>query len=269
MVAMATRPPSPRPKIPLPATTATTYQLAVVVLVPHSLQLWDAYLLATQSAPKNASRGGGKRKGPVQADPRRKSIPAVVGPSWAARQAREDRITGNVCLTYEDFLRTYGLRESDASRRVWKAYHERAKLAPRSTPPKSAQKSNWARGLTLTDTSARRRTRKAVRLHRAAKERPLPGECGLAHEGQSAKHSSGYVALIVPREYGTSNSSCQPCAARGSPPRCRADEPPKTLGTYWAQTAARRRSQPVPGRHGTAREIWFDDGDAARPQVGG
>ena len=55
-------------------------------------------------------------------------MPAVVGPSWAARQAREDRISGNVCLSYEDFLRTYGLRESDASRRVWKAYHERAKV---------------------------------------------------------------------------------------------------------------------------------------------
>jgi hypothetical protein len=124
-----------------------------------TLQLWNAYLLARQSsAPKSVPRSGGKRKGPVQADPRRKSMPAVVGPSWATRQAREDRITGNVCLTYEDFLRTYGLRKSDASRRVWKAYDERAKLAPRSTPPKSAQKSNWARGLTLSDASARRGT---------------------------------------------------------------------------------------------------------------
>jgi len=129
---------------------------------PLTLQLWNAYLLARQSAPKNGPRRGGKRKGPVQADPRRKSIPVVVGPSWAARQAREDRISGNVCLSYEDFLRTYGLRKSDVSRRVWKAYHERAKLVPRSTPPRSAQKSNWACGLTLSDSPARRRT---VRLY--------------------------------------------------------------------------------------------------------
>jgi len=122
---------------------------------PLTLRLWNAYLLARQPAPKNASTRGGKRKGPVQADPRRKSMPAVIGPSWAARQGREDRISGHVCLSYEDFLRTYGLRKSDASRRVWNAYHERAKLVPRSTPPRSAQKSNWARGLTLTDTSAR------------------------------------------------------------------------------------------------------------------
>ncbi len=51
---------------------------------PLTLQLWNAYLLARQSAPKNASRRGGKRTRPVRADPRRKSIPAVVGPSWAA-----------------------------------------------------------------------------------------------------------------------------------------------------------------------------------------
>jgi hypothetical protein len=125
---------------------------------PLTLQLWNAYLLARQSALKNASRRGGQRKGPVRADPRRKSIPAVVGPSWAARQAREDRISGTVCPSYEDFLRTYGLCKSDASRRVWKAYHERAKLVPRSTPPKSEQKSNWARGLTPSNTTARRRT---------------------------------------------------------------------------------------------------------------
>jgi hypothetical protein len=125
---------------------------------PLTLQLWNAYLLARQPAPKNASRRGGKRKGPIQADPRRTSIPAVVSPSWAARQAREDRINGNARLSYENFLRTYGLRKSDPSRRVWKAYHERAKLIPRSTPPASAQKTNWARGLTLYDGSARRRT---------------------------------------------------------------------------------------------------------------
>jgi len=95
---------------------------------------------------------------PVQADPRHQSTPAVISPSWAARQAREDRISGNVCVTYEDFLPTYGLRKSDASRRVWNAYHEHAKLVPRSTLPASAQKSNWARGLTLYDASARRRT---------------------------------------------------------------------------------------------------------------
>ncbi len=125
---------------------------------PLTRQLWNAYLLARQPAPKKATRRGRKRKGPVQADPRRKSMPAVVGPSWAARQAREDRISGNVCLSCEDFLRTYGLRKSDASRRVWKAYHERAKLVPRSTPPKSVQKSNWARGLTLSDATPRRGT---------------------------------------------------------------------------------------------------------------
>jgi|HubBroStandDraft_5_1064220.scaffolds.fasta_scaffold72225_2 hypothetical protein len=45
--------------------------------------------------------------------------------------------------------------------------------------------------------------RKAVRPHRAAQERPLPGECGATHEGQSAEHPSGHVALIVPREYGS------------------------------------------------------------------
>jgi len=125
---------------------------------PLTLRLWNAYLLARQSAPKNASRRAAKRKGPVNADPRGKSVPAVVSPSWAARQGREDRISGNVCLSYEDFLRTYGLRKSDAARRVWQAYHERAKLPPRSTPPKSAQKSNWARGLTLNDAPARRRS---------------------------------------------------------------------------------------------------------------
>jgi hypothetical protein len=50
------------------------------------------------------------------------------------------------------------LRKSDVARRVWQAYHERTKLAPRSTPPKTAQKSYWARGLALSDPSARPRT---------------------------------------------------------------------------------------------------------------
>lgn len=125
---------------------------------PLTLRMWDAYLLALRPATSYASRRGGKHKPPVQADPRRDSIPAVLSPSWAAGQARQDRISGNICASFEDFLRAYGLRKSDASRRVWQAYHERAKLAPRSTPPKIVQKSYRARSLTLGDPSARRRT---------------------------------------------------------------------------------------------------------------
>lgn len=125
---------------------------------PLTLQLWNAYLLTRQPAPKTATRREGTRNRPVQADPRRKLGPAVVTPSWAARRAREDRINGNGCLSYEDFLRTYGLRKSEASRRVWNAYHQSARLVPRRTPPASTQKSNWARGLTLYDAPARRRT---------------------------------------------------------------------------------------------------------------
>jgi hypothetical protein len=137
--------------------------------------MWNAYLDAKQSAPKNAPRPGGERKRPVQADTRRKPIPAVLGPSWAAAQAREDRTSGNVCLTYEGFLRIDGLRGSDAAHRVWNAYHEGAKLAPRSRPQKSAQKSNWARGLALSEAPARRRT---VRRY----DRPEPRRSDLSAE---------------------------------------------------------------------------------------
>jgi hypothetical protein len=125
---------------------------------PFTLHMWNAYLLARQATPKNAARLGGRHKLPTQADPPRKPIPAVVGPEWAARQAREDRITGKACLSYEAFLRAYDLRKSDASRRVWKIYNQHANLVPRNTPPKSAQKLHWTRGLTLSDASAHRRT---------------------------------------------------------------------------------------------------------------
>jgi hypothetical protein len=125
---------------------------------PLTLQLWNAYCLGRQSASKNDLPREAKGQRPRRADPRRKSIPSVVDAAWAARQAREDRISGNVCRSYEDFLRTYRLRKSDASRRVWRTYQERAKLVSRSTPPKSAQRLNWARGLSLSDVSARRST---------------------------------------------------------------------------------------------------------------
>jgi hypothetical protein len=125
---------------------------------PLTLRMWNAYLLTRQSALNYAPPRGTKRTRPVEPDPRRNSIPAVAGTSWAANQARQDRISGNICPRYEDFIRAYGLRKSDAALRVWKAYHDRAKQAPRSTPPKTAQKSCWARGLTLSDPSARRRT---------------------------------------------------------------------------------------------------------------
>ena len=125
---------------------------------PLTLRMWNAYLLARQPASNYAPRRGGKRKRPVEPDRRRNSIPAVVGPSWAASQARQDRISGNICPSYEDFIRSYGLHKSDVARRVWHAYHERTKLAPSSTPPKTAQKSYWARGLALSDPSARPRT---------------------------------------------------------------------------------------------------------------
>jgi len=123
---------------------------------PLTLRMWNAYLGAGQTALKNAPRPGGELERPVRAHPRPKPTPAVLGPSWAAHQAREDSISGNVCLSYEGFLRIYGLRTSDAARRVWKVYRDGAKLAPRRTPLKYAQKSNWARGLTLNDASARR-----------------------------------------------------------------------------------------------------------------
>jgi hypothetical protein len=124
---------------------------------PLTLQLWNAYLPARKPAPSKASLPGRQRNGPVQPGARRRSVPAVVSLSWAARQAREDGRRGNVCRSYEDFLSTYGLRKSDTSRRVWQAYHEHAKPAPRTVPPKSTRKTNWARGLTLNDPPARRR----------------------------------------------------------------------------------------------------------------
>jgi hypothetical protein len=124
---------------------------------PRTLRMWNAYLLARQSRSHHAPQGGNRTR-PVDPDPRRNSIPAVVGPSWAARQAPQDAISGRICRSYEDFIRAYGLRKSDAARRVWKAYQERAKLAPRRTPPKSAQKPYRSRNLTLSDPSTRRRT---------------------------------------------------------------------------------------------------------------
>jgi hypothetical protein len=125
---------------------------------PRSLRMWNAYILARQPPPAYAPRTGGKRARPDEPDPRRNSIPAVVSPAWAAGQARQDIISGNLCRSYEDFMRAYGLRKSDAARRVWSAYQEGAKLAPRRTPPKTAQKSHPGRGLTLGDPPARRRT---------------------------------------------------------------------------------------------------------------
>jgi hypothetical protein len=121
-------------------------------------------LLARQSRSHHA-RQGGNRTRPVDPDPRRNSIPAVVGPSWAACQARQDAISGRICRSYEDFICAYGLRKSDAAGRVWNAYQERAKLAPRRTPPKSAQKPYRSRNLTLSDPSMRRRTVRRSRRH--------------------------------------------------------------------------------------------------------
>jgi hypothetical protein len=70
---------------------------------------------------------------------------------WAARQANEDRITGQGCLSYAAFVLTYELKESDASNRAWMTYDAHIRLVA----PNTSSKSRWSRGLTLGNASIR------------------------------------------------------------------------------------------------------------------
>ena len=67
---------------------------------PFTLRMWNAYLLARRATSKKAALAGDRRKCLIQADPPRKSIPAVVGPEWAAHQGAADRTAGKACLSY-------------------------------------------------------------------------------------------------------------------------------------------------------------------------
>ena len=60
---------------------------------PFTLRMWNVYLLARRATSKKAVRAGDRRKRLIQADPPRKSIPAVVGPRMgcAPRGCGQDR----------------------------------------------------------------------------------------------------------------------------------------------------------------------------------
>lgn len=140
---------------------------------PFTLRMWNAYLLARQSTPRNTARPGSRRDPLIPPETTQKLPSASVAqkdPGWAARQGREDGVAGKACRKYKAFLIAYGLRESDASLQLWKTYRrhtERARL--NMSPPRPKRKSCWTRGLALSDATTPRR--KTVRRYDRVKSR--------------------------------------------------------------------------------------------------
>lgn len=102
---------------------------------------------------------------------------------WAARQGVTDRKAGTECRKYKTFLVTYELHKSDASLCLWDAYRKQTKAERVNKPvPDLKRRSNWTRGLSISDTATPRR--KYVRKY----DRESPRESEL---------SPGIAALLM------------------------------------------------------------------------
>jgi hypothetical protein len=118
------------------------------------------------------------RLAPVTTSPAVRAVFVSKDMAWATGQGVNDRNAGTGCRKYKEFLSIHELPRSPVTLRMWNAYllarqsapkdalrrgakskrPAQAKMRSGSTPLKFAQKSNWARGLTLSDAPPRRRT---------------------------------------------------------------------------------------------------------------